>query len=169
MTRTGATVFGLTLVVLSIAFNTMRYPVVWKMAGSVRPEPSAQPLAASMPEKPDGLACARPPQRFSPPSPVGAGDLKPIAEVAGQTVDGAVSAQASPPDRAGSDSNGDGGPEAQKPMVPVVRDNWPTTPQGGAEFAAGVRRLPPVDRPNPVRADRGVFAGPMPAYPSTGI
>ena len=44
---------GLVLVASSIGFNTVRYPVVWEMVGPARANESAQPAAASQPEKPE--------------------------------------------------------------------------------------------------------------------
>ena len=65
MTRTAATMIGFVLAALSIALNVMRYPVVWEMAGPAGANETAQPSAASSPEKPESLSPARPPE----PSP----------------------------------------------------------------------------------------------------
>ena len=165
MTRTAATMFGLTLVALSIGFNTVRYPVVWEMAGPAQANESAQAAAVSPPEKTESLA---PAQSAPSPSPAGQAEVRPDPEPADRfAVDRSASAETNSPGNA--DSAAIAGsvdmPEAQRPLVPVM-------PHSGTELAGGVRRLPPVDRANSGRIDRSagsIFTGPIPLYPKTGI
>jgi pyruvate/2-oxoglutarate dehydrogenase complex dihydrolipoamide acyltransferase (E2) component len=63
-------------------------------------------------------------------------------------------------------------PEARMPLVPVTPAISPTASEKGTELAAGVRRLPPVDRARSDRANRGAaatFNGSIPVYPTTGL
>jgi hypothetical protein len=162
MSRTAATMLGFVLVALSIGFNTMRYPAVWEMAGPAQANESVQAAAVSPPEKTESLAPA------SSPSLTGQAESRPNPEPAERiAADRSTSAETNPPGNAASavDAGSPSGTEPQRPLVPVTR-------QSGTELAGGVRRLPPVDRVNSVRMDRGagsVFSGPIPAYPSTGM
>jgi hypothetical protein len=170
MSRTAASTLGLILVALSIGFNTMRYPVVWEMAGPAQANEPAQTAAASPSEKADDVAQVRPPQPASQtePSPAGQAESKPNSDLVDRmAADRSASGETNAPSNAERDANAGSfdKPETQRPLVPV-------TSLGGTELAAGVRRLPPVDRVNSGRMGRSagsISGGSFPVYPSTGI
>ena len=150
MSRTAAAILGLTLVALSIGFNTVRYPAVWDMSGPAQASESAPAVAASPSKTTEGPAPALPPPSAASPS-----------------LAADHSAPAESPSNADSTAHAGsfGAPEARRPLVPV-------SALGGTELAAGVRRLPPVDRAYSDRTDRSpgnIFGGPIPVYPRTGI
>ena len=163
MPRSAAAILGLTLVAISIGFNTARYPVVWEMASPAR---AGQAAAATIqPEKPESTA-PLPQQPSRPAEPIGA---KPVSEVADKiAVGNAVSAEAKPATGGAAAVE----PEAQKPLVPVMQISSAIAPPSEAAGAAGIRRLPPVKRADSIAIDRNTapsFNGPIPVYPTTGI
>jgi hypothetical protein len=162
MTRTAAIMIGFVLAALSIALNVVRYPVVWEMAGPAGANETAQPSAASPPEKPESLSPARPPE----PAPAAKTEARLMPDAAEAS---AVDKPAGYADSTADASPASSGAETRRPLVPVVRANSSVAPQAPAEIAAGVSRLPAVDRAGFDRAGGGALAGPNPAYPSTGI
>lgn len=149
MSRTAAATLGLTLIALSIGFNTVRYPAVWDMSGPAPASESAPAVAASPSKITEGPTPTLPQPAAFPPL---ADDRSAPAESA-SNVDSTA--------HAGSVD----APETRPPLVPVV------SPRGN-ELAAGVRRLPPVDRAYSDRTDRSpgnIFSAPIPVYPRTGI
>lgn len=175
MPRSATTIFGLVLVALSIGFNTWRYPIVWRLAGS-----SAAPAAAA--ESPRGLT-ATPAAEPAKPAPV-----NPAPTLATQNAAQPAAAETnkpaaiptspvevSPPISAAPVAAEKRLPVAvsqEKPLVPVPKMVAFAKPSGSAEGTAGVRRLPPVDTNSPSPATlyaSGSSDGAIPIYPSTGM
>ena len=165
MPRSAATILGLTLVALSIGFNTARYPVVWEMASPARASQAAASAAAIQPEKPESPA-PLPQQPSRPAEPI---KVKSVSEVTDKiTVDNTVSAEAKPATGGAAAVE----PEAQKPLVPVMQISSASAPPSEAAGGAGIRRLPPVKRADSIAVDRNTspsFNGSIPVYPTTGI
>jgi hypothetical protein len=165
MSRTAAAILGLTLVALSIGFNTVRYPAVWDMSGPAQASESAPAVAASPSERTEGPTPALPQPAASPP-PAAQAEANPSPQ-------DRFAADRSAPAETASPGNADSAAfagsidasETRRPLVPVM------SPRGN-ELASSVRRLPPVDRAYSNRTDRSpgnIFAGPTPVYPKTGI
>ena len=158
MPRSAATIFGLVLVAASIGFNTWRYPIVWRMAGPI----AAPEVAVASPQPPTATPAApraEPPKAELPsaaplPAPLMEDAAKPTADARSTAVEHPAPAPTN----------------LERPLAPVPRMATmdKTT---GADAAAAVRRLPPVD-PNVPPAAVGYVSAPgnaVPMYPSTGI
>jgi hypothetical protein len=146
---------GLTLIALSIGFNMARYPVVWELAGPVKPSEVPQPTA----DAPSALPETSAPQPAPDPAP----SEKPTAAPE------PARATASPSTVAGeTPSSANMGSEPSRPLVPIV----PVGFTGSAPAPAAnneVRRLPPVT-PGDAANDLGpTYDRSIPIYPTTGI
>ena len=161
MLRTAATLLGLAVVALSIGFNTMRYPLVWEMAGSARTSEAAQSVAAVPSERPENPVPGQPPQLVPAPS-AGRLEVKPIPEATDRiAVDKSSGAEANAlPDPHLADEAATAVPDTQKPLVPVVAASLSAASRGGMVLSPGVRRLPPVESANSDPASRGSGAPP---------
>jgi hypothetical protein len=193
MPKTAAAVLGFALVTGSIGLNTVRYPVVWKMVGPAEPsmptgetprsavapaapapspsasEPSTPVALQKPPESPPALpamelSSEKEPQQGGAPGPDTAD--KPEAAPSSST----APALPSQPAAALDDGQASSGEELRKPLVPVLPISVAKDVANGADLAAGVCRLPPVDRnglsPNQYDTSR-LFSGTIPDYPRT--
>ena len=149
MPRSVATMLGLVLAAVSIWFNTVRYPIVWEMAGSAQVSQSVQPAAASQPAEAE--------------NPTASSETAAKAAVGGVAGPIAGHATAEKDERAAN-------MEPHKPMVPVLLVSSSNALAG--ESGVGVRRLPPVSGGDACPVNRDSLAsqdGSIPVYPSTGI
>jgi hypothetical protein len=174
MPRSAATIFGLVLVASSIGFNTWRYPVVWRMAGS--PAASADSGDSSQPSaaQPARALSAEPERAALPPTLATQGEMRPEPNAANPTAAPSPPLGANPPsgaELAAVDHRLPTTTGQEKPLAPVPRVVAFEKSVGAAADIA-VRRLPPVD-PNvpspPIRHVSENPGGAIPIYPSTGI
>ncbi|MBN1395511.1 MAG: hypothetical protein JW959_10845 [Pirellulales bacterium] len=154
MARTTATIFGLALAAVSIAFNATRYPIVFQAAetAAAKTSDATDPPA----DQPDAV-----PQE----SNVIVKDGQPVEEAPPMVEHEPLLAAEMPPPEARPTS-----PSAiEAPLVPVHFAGLSRGGQNGPVPRKEVRRLPPVDRNEAAPIGPGPANGPIPVYPSTGI
>ncbi len=161
MPRAAATILGLTLIASSIGFNTVRWPIVWRMACPTEEQTRSDESVASSPPAPSEQPFKPAPTRSSEQAlPTAAIPMKPVPDAEKTAATSAPRENpASTPAR------------QENPLTPVLQ---PRASAGSADDDrpdGAVHRLPPVDRnePPPPADDRSLSNGVHPIYPTTGI
>jgi outer membrane biosynthesis protein TonB len=183
MPNTATTLLASVLVAFSIGFNSVHYPVVWKMIGPAVASESVPPAD----QKPKETQEPPLPEQPSPPPPppIRPIEIKPAPEVAEKVViDDALPVPAQPagPVRqqrmeneertAENKEEATVEPETRKPLVPITTAVVSGENGSGAAGGAGIRRLPPVETSGaslaaPIAGQ--LSQGVIPVYPTTGI
>jgi hypothetical protein len=195
MPKTAAAVLGFALVTGSIGFNTVRYPVVWKMVGSVDPSKPASESPPAIVVPPPPMPESPPPIALRTPEPttVRTDNYTELAETKQEstsvpestpTPETADKAATVPPAAADTGEISPNSPattgseegqkpmaeESRKPLVPVPPVSISKDAAGNVRSSSGFVRLPPVDfhglGSNGYDTSR-LFSGTLPNYPST--
>ena len=174
MPKTAAAVLGFALVTGSIGFNTVRYPVVWQMVGSVNPSQpatesnpavAAPQSIASEPTAPESPAPAA--MRMSEPAPIATpdNDAEPVeTKEETTTPESKPSPEATPAsdpaDKPTPAPHADAGTDGTAPPPSAAT----TAPQDDPEPAAEEPRKPlvpvlPVSIPNDSAGGKGDWSG----------
>ncbi len=184
MLRPAAVLLGVTLIAVSIGFNTMRYPVVWEMVGpkqtAVDTPPAAEP--APRPEEP------KPPETVSEPTvpreepkaleltskPAEPIEVAPAPEVGKQVAAEDVQETdaeviSMPVDHPAEATVEEKTAETPKPLVPVSLASTTEAAGPQAVFGEGIRRLPPVEMSQSLPVSVQAVDGAIPIYPTTGV